>query len=179
MAYKGRFSNLKNPHKYVGDINNITYRSLWERNVMIWLDENPNVVEWASEEITFPYEHPIENRRAKYYPDFFVKMSDGVMRVIEVKPLKETTAPKKPSRQTQKYINEVATWVVNSEKWRAAKYYCQKNNMTFEIWTEKTLSDMGIMNTKTVRPLNEDKKPKHKPVARGKRPTRPRPKRKS
>ena len=178
MAYRGKFTAFKNPNKYVGDVGNVTYRSLWERNVMMWLDENPNVVEWASEEIAFPYEHPLDNRRAKYYPDFFVKMADGVMRIIEVKPKKETVKPNTPKKKTSKYINEVATWVVNNEKWLAARYYCEKNNMQFEIWTEDTLNEMGIMRSNAVKPLNETKKPKLRPVLRT-RPSRPRPTRKS
>ena len=30
MAYKGRFTP-KHPEKYVGDVKNIVYRSIWER----------------------------------------------------------------------------------------------------------------------------------------------------
>lgn len=179
MAYKGKFKNFTNPQKYVGEIDKVTYRSLWERNVMMWLDENPNVIEWASEEVAFPYEHPIYNRRARYFPDFYIKMKDGTTRIVEVKPKKETVKPDQGRKKTQKYISEVATWVVNNEKWIAARYYCAKNNMTFEIWTEDTLDEMGILKVNGPKPLNEGKRPKLKPVARGKKPTRPRPKRKS
>ena len=179
-TYKGKInpSSLKNPKKYVGDISNIVYRSMWERNVVYWLDDNPNVSEWASEEIAFPYEHPLDNRRAKYYPDFFVKMIDGTMRVIEVKPKKETQRPLDPKRKTQKHITAVATWIVNNEKWLAARYFCEKNNMKFEIWTEDTLNEMGIMKSATPQVIAESKGPKMKPVAT-KKPPRPRPKRKS
>ena len=65
MYHKGKFTDIKHPDKYVGDIRNITYRSHWERNVMRWLDQNDNVIEWASEEVSIPYQHPIYNRRAK------------------------------------------------------------------------------------------------------------------
>jgi hypothetical protein len=178
MAYRGKFTRFKNPQKYVGDIEKVTYRSLWEKDVMMWLDENPNVIEWASEEIFFLYEHPVENRRAKYYPDFFVKMSDGVMRIIEIKPKKETTRPPPQPRQTKAYLSEVTTWIINSEKWRSAQYYCKKSNMTFELWTEDTLTEMGIMKSKRIKPLMENK-PKLRPLLRAERPKRPRPKRKS
>ena len=178
MAYKGKFTQFKNPEKYVGNIENVTYRSLWERNTMIWLDGNPNVKEWASEEIFFPYEHPIEGRRAKYFPDFYVKMIDNTIRIIEVKPKKETERPVEPKRKTKRYINEVAAWLVNSEKWKSARYHCGANDMKFEIWTEETLDEIGIQ--KTLKPLNETKSTKFKKVSKPiKRSNRPRPTRKS
>lgn len=178
MAYKGKFTQFKNPGKYVGDIEKVTYRSLWERNTMIWLDENPNVKEWASEEMFFPYEHPVYGRRARYFPDFYVKMTDGTIRIIEVKPKKETVKPVQPKRKTKRYINEVATWLVNQEKWKEARYHCSQNNMTFEIWTEETLDEIGIQ--KTIKPLTEEKKTKFKKTTRAKpKTTRPRPKRRS
>lgn len=173
-TYKGKFTSFKNPQKYTGDIKNVTYRSMWERNVMTWLDENPNVIEWGSEEIYFPYEHPITGKRSKYYPDFYAKMKDGVKRIIEVKPLKEINRPPEPKRKTKGYANAVALWVVNQEKWKSAQYYCEKNNIKFEVWSEKTLTEMGIMKTfqgEKRKLLSEKKKtvPKRKPNTRPKR----------
>lgn len=176
MAYKGKFTSFKNPSKYVGDIENVTFRSLWERNVMKWLDENPNVKEWASEEIFFPYNHPITGKRSKYYPDFYVKMIDNVKRIIEVKPLNQINKPQEPKRKTKNYVESVATWVINQEKWKSAKFYCEKNDMSFEIWSENTLDEIGVQKKNTTVPLAEKKaiastqKPKHKPVNRTKRP---------
>lgn len=177
-TYQGKINPeaLKNPQKYEGDITKIVYRSLWERNVMFWLDENPNVAKWASEEIHFPYENPVTGKRARYFPDFYVQMVDGKQRIIEVKPKRETSAPVQPSRKTKKYLNEVSTWVVNQEKWRNAEYYCKKVDMSFEIWTEETLNEMGIMKARKLRPLAEKKAI---PKANFKKTTRPRPKRKS
>lgn len=177
-TYKGPFTSFKNPQKYVGNIDNVTYRSLWEKSVMVWLDENPNVKEWASEEIFFRYEHPVTGKSARYFPDFYVKMVDDVVRIIEVKPKKETEKPKEPKRKTKNYINEVATWLTNQEKWKEARYHCAKHDMTFEVWTEETLDQIGIMKQKSLKPLNENKKPKMKPVNKT-RPKRPRPKRRS
>lgn len=183
QTYKGTINptSLKHPEKYEGNLENITYRSMWERNVMYWLDENPNVAKWASEELFFFYDHPVTGKRSRYFPDFYVKMIDGVQRVIEVKPKKETTIPIKPSRQTKKYINEVATWMVNQEKWRTAESHCKKANLTFELWTEETLDQMGIMKSRKLKPLDEAKTRPHKRMLRPKltRPKRPRPSRKS
>ena len=156
-TYKGKFTSFKNPEKYIGNIDNVTYRSMWEKNVMAWLDENPNVKEWSSEELYFPYDHPITGKRTKYYPDFYVKMIDGVIRIIEVKPQKEITKPEPPKRKTKQYAEAVATWIVNQEKWKTAKYYCDKNNTKFEVWSENTLTEMGIMRSNGMKKLNESK----------------------
>jgi len=188
MAYKGKITNLNNPQKYVGDIDKIVYRSLWERNAMRWVDDNPNIIEWASEEMVVPYQHPIYGRRAKYYPDLFLKMSDGTYRVIEIKPAKETVAPSPKRAKTKRFYSDVATWAINSEKWKEATLLCKKNNMTFEVWTEDTLESMGIStNSKSVSQsilLRESSsRPKLKKVAARKpKPrakARPRPVRKS
>ena len=50
-TYKGKLAALNNPDKYTGDVKNITYRSMWERNVMKWCDDNPEVLEWAIEQV--------------------------------------------------------------------------------------------------------------------------------
>jgi len=42
-GYTGRFVP-KNASKYLGDPTNIIYRSLWERRVMVYLDEEPSVL---------------------------------------------------------------------------------------------------------------------------------------
>ena len=184
-TYKGKFTELKNPNKYVGKSDNIVYRSFWERCVFKWADENPNVVEWASEEIIIPYDHPIRGNRAKYYPDLFLKMSDGQIRLIEIKPKKETSAPEKPKRQTKNYINEVATFAINSEKWKAARVIAEKHGMTFEIWTEDTLNEMGILRSPkqskdTLRAESaQTRKPKLKPVAKKRTRSYTKPKRRS
>ena len=72
-TYKG-FFKPKNPSKYKGNPDNIIYRSSWERQVMKWLDENTNVIEWQSEEVAVPYISPVDNRYHRYFPDFIAKM---------------------------------------------------------------------------------------------------------
>ena len=139
MAYKGRFSP-NNPKKYKGDPTNIIFRSLWERKVMSYLDENPNVVEWSSEEIIIPYISPIDNKRHRYFPDFLIKVKrvDGSTKtmLIEVKPKYQTTEPKTQKRKTRQYINEVMTWGMNTAKWKYAEEYCLDRGWEFKILTE-------------------------------------------
>lgn len=142
MAYSGLFKP-RNPQKYVGDPNNIVYRSSWECKVMSWLDNNPNIISWASEEVIVPYVSPVDNRYHRYFPDFLVKVKtqDGKIKtmMIEVKPKKQTQPPKPRKRITEQYINEVTTWGVNQAKWKAAQEFCLDRNWEFKIFTEDHL----------------------------------------
>jgi len=142
MSYKGKF-RPKFPNKYKGDPSNIIYRSLWERNCMVYFDQNPSVLKWSSEEVIVPYKSPIDGRWHRYFPDFLIRvrnkegMTETIM--IEVKPLKETREPKKRSRVTKQYLYEVRTWGINNAKWKAAKDYCADRKWKFMIITEKEL----------------------------------------
>lgn len=142
MAYSGKFQP-KNPAKYLGDPTNIVYRSLWERNLMVKLDEWDDVLNWASEEMNIPYRSPIDNKIHRYYPDFCAKMRkpDGTtfVRLIEVKPHKQTVEPEIPKKKSKKFINEVMTWGVNQAKWSAARAYCTDKGWEFIIITEHDL----------------------------------------
>jgi len=144
MAYSGKFS-LKNTNKYLGDPTNIWYRSLWERRVMVHLDENPNVLEWSNEEIIIPYLSPVDGRWHRYFPDFFirVKNKEGLVEgfILEVKPEKQSIPPQKRSKITKAYIQEVVTFGINEAKWKAADEYCRDRNWKFKVITEK---DLGI-----------------------------------
>jgi hypothetical protein len=142
MAYDGRFSP-KNPNKYLGDPTKVFYRSLWERRVMKHLDESPSVIAWSSEEIVIPYLSPVDNRWHRYFPDFFVKVTNkqGVAEsmILEVKPKSQSKPPVKKSKITRRYINEVMTWGVNEAKWKAATEYCKDRQWEFKVITEEHL----------------------------------------
>lgn len=142
MAYSGKFSP-KNPNKYLGDPTNIWYRSLWERRVMVHLDENSNVIDWSSEEIVIPYLSPVDNRWHRYFPDFFVRVRNkqGMMEcmVLEVKPKSQATPPKVSGKVTKRVITEVMTYGINEAKWKAATEYCKDRNWSFKVITEKEL----------------------------------------
>lgn len=142
MSNKGFFSP-KNPQKYKGNPTNIVYRSGWELKLMIYLDDHPDVIEWASEEFAIPYISPIDGRKHRYFPDFWVKKRnrDGVIEVvvIEVKPKSQSVPPKKQTKKTKKYINEVVTWGINQAKWDAAEKFCRSRQWKFVKMTEKEL----------------------------------------
>jgi|TARA_B100000035_G_scaffold60938_1_gene49140 hypothetical protein len=141
-SYSGRFKP-SNPGKYKGDPTNIIYRSLWERKLMVWCDNNANIKEWGSEETVIPYVSPVDNRVHRYFPDFYVRARTRNGRtqkfIIEVKPLAQTVPPKKKSRVTKRYLSEVTTYAVNDAKWKAAREYCADRQMKFLILTEKEL----------------------------------------
>ena len=137
MRYQGKY-RPSYPRKYKGDPSNIIYRSSWEYKFMKWCDYTRSVEEWGSEEIIIPYISPVDGKRHRYFPDFYVK-SNGKKFIVEVKPLRQTKEPKTQKRVTKKYINEVVTWSVNNAKWKAATEFCKDYNMEFMIITEKEL----------------------------------------
>ena len=142
MAYQGLFKP-KNPQKYVGDPNNIVYRSSWECKVMSWLDKTPESLTWASEELIVPYISPVDNRQHRYFPDFIVriKTKEGKLKtmMLEVKPKYQTEMPKPKKRITESYKNEIKTYAVNKAKWKAAEEFCLDRGWEFRILTEEHL----------------------------------------
>jgi hypothetical protein len=143
MAYSGKY-RPNNPRKYKGNPTEIYYRSLWELKLMKWCDLNDNILEWGSEEIVVPYVSPLDGRYHRYFVDFYVKVrtkSNQIKKyLVEVKPKKQTLEPQKQQRKTKKYINEVATYVVNQAKWDAAREWCADRQMEFLILTEDHLN---------------------------------------
>ena len=135
---KGRYQ-VKNPKKYRGDPTNVVYRSSWELKFFNYCDKNPDIVQWSSEEIVIPYKSPIDNRWHRYFPDVWMKTTNGETYLIEIKPFKETQEPKKKSRVTKQYLNEVKTWGINISKWKSAQEFCEDRKWKFKIITEKEL----------------------------------------
>lgn len=143
MAYSGRY-RVKNPKKYEGDFNKVKYRSLWERQTFKWLDNNPGIIGWSSEEVVIPYRCKTDGKVHRYFVDLFIRTKDGKIFLIEIKPKKQTLPPKKPGRKTKRYLTEVLTYAKNQSKWEAATAYANKYGMTFEVWHEDTLRSFGI-----------------------------------
>jgi hypothetical protein len=134
---------VRNKKKYMGDHNNVVYRSSWELKFLAWCDNNPNVVEFSSEEIVIPYKSPVDGKYHRYFVDCFVKVKDKSGNVknylIEIKPKKQTKEPEQQRRVTKRYITEVTTWGVNQAKWKAATEYCLDRNWEFKLITEDHL----------------------------------------
>jgi len=142
MSYSGKFKP-KNYKKYKGDPTQIFYRSLWERRFMVYCDNNPAIIEWGSEEVIIPYRSPIDKKVHRYFPDFYIKYvnskGQSVRELIEVKPKKQCSPPKQPKRQTRRYLQECATYMINQAKWKAAEEFCADRRMGFRILTEEHL----------------------------------------
>jgi len=111
---------------------------------MTFCDNNPNIMEWGSEEVIIPYRCPTDGRVHRYYPDFYIKVKSksGLTSkyIIEVKPKKQTKKPTdKPKRKTAAWKREVMTYMKNTAKWRAAENFCEDRQMKFMILTEDHL----------------------------------------
>jgi hypothetical protein len=143
MAYRGKFTP-KHPEKYVGDVKNIVYRSLWERNTFRWIDTQSSIVYWNSEEIVLPYVCETDNKVHRYFMDLWFQTKEGKNYIIEIKPKGQTKPPKTPQRKTRRYIKESLTYVKNQSKWKAATEFALDRGWTFEVWTEDTLKSLGI-----------------------------------
>jgi len=141
---------LKHPEKYTGR-RPITLRSSYEiKFVKGFLDSNPSVMEWSSED-HIKYKYDIDKKIHRYFIDFWVKVNDndGDIKeyLVEVKPKAKLQKPKKPKRVTKAYNKRLAEWVKNENKFDAAKLFCAKvrretgRKLYFQIFTE---SDLGI-----------------------------------
>ena len=119
-SIKGRYTP-KNASKYDGDIEKITYRSMWERRFMLYCDKSDQIVTWSSEELHIPYIATKKDRVRNYYPDFVVETCDGKTIIVEIKPY------------SQKRMQ------INLDKWKAARRYCRGKNIEFMVLTEREL----------------------------------------
>ena len=98
------------------------------------LDNEPDIIAWASEPVKIPYINPFLKRATVYVPDFFVIYDDKNGKrhaeLWEVKPLNETTMEAARTKK-QKFAT-----ALNSEKWRAAYKWASNHGMKFRIITE-------------------------------------------
>jgi hypothetical protein len=130
----------KNPEKYVGSAK-IKYRSSWECNFMMFLDNHPGVLQWSSESVRIPYFNPVKGRQSLYVPDFLVVYIDKNGRqhaeLIEIKPSKETTM--EHARSTRDKIMVA----INMAKWKAATVWARQHGIHFRLVTERELFHQG------------------------------------
>lgn len=132
----------RNKEKYVGDIENIFFRSGWEFKFLNWLDKEESVLFYSSEEIVVPYVSPIDGKTHRYFVDIWARIqtNKGVVEyLIEIKPKKQLVLPKKPKKQSKRYVEQVSTYLINLAKWESAKKFADQNNMVFKILTEDEL----------------------------------------
>ena len=137
-SFKGIYKPT-NPKKYVGNPNNIVYRSLLERKFMVYCDNNPGITNWASEELPIRYYNPIDKKYHRYFPDFILKTDKGRKMLIEIKPSRQCKPPKTPTKKTRAFMRSNFEYIKNRAKWKAATQYADDNNAKFKLITEKDL----------------------------------------
>lgn len=132
-----------NPHKYIGDVNNIVYRSSWELAAFRWFDDTPEILKWGSEELIIPYISQVDGRKHRYFTDaiLFVKTPTGIRKkIIEIKPYSQTKKPTRGKNQKDaSWAEDVRTWLTNESKWVAARAYADANDADFVILTEREI----------------------------------------
>jgi TnsA endonuclease N terminal len=129
---QGKYT-VKNPGKYIGK-RVPTYRSSWEYTFMSFCDNNPAVLNWASEAISIPYFNPVKGRQTIYVPDFLVVYVDANQKqhteIVEIKPSTEVTMESARSYRDKLMV------AMNMAKWAAADSWARANNMRFRVVTE-------------------------------------------
>ena len=131
----------KYPDKYVGK-KTPTYRSSWEWAFMNFCDNNPSIINWASESIKIPYRHPLTGKQTIYVPDFFIlyngKNKKRTAELIEVKPNNQAKL-----ESIGKNAQNQAAYIVNKAKWQSAQAYCKNKGLRFRIVNEKDFFHQG------------------------------------
>ena len=133
----------KNSTKYIGTYP-VQPKSTWERKFCRWLDANPSVIKWSSENIYIQYYDPVQQKNRRYYPDFYMEVlgiSGKLKRyIVEIKPQHETVLPVKTAKKSKKtMLYQEASYLTNQAKWKAARQYCNKLGYDFRIITERQL----------------------------------------
>ena len=131
---------VKNTAKYVG--NGVPrYRSGWELAFMRFLDNNDNVMQWASESIQIPYRNPVTGKQSIYVPDFLItyktRNNTLIAELIEIKPKKQSVIESKMSNRDRMVV------AINYAKWDQATKWCKRNGLKFRVITEDDLWHNG------------------------------------
>lgn len=149
--YKQGIFIPKNSQKCLNKKGDIFFRSYLEFKVMNLCDNNPNVLEWASEKHIIPYKHPLENRIARYYVDFYIKLETptGIRKcLVEVKPERQTKPPvPSKNKKASTILYENVQYTINKAKWESAKQYAKNKGLEFLLLTEE---DIDKLTKKTI-----------------------------
>jgi len=139
--YANGFYQIINSDKYVGK-KVPQFRSSWEHSFMRFCDENPAILQWASESINIPYKNPFTNRNTIYVPDFMImyvnKNGEKNAELIEIKPSTQTTL-----EAAGRSVRDQAAAVLNMYKWQAAQAWCSQNGLRFRVLTENDIFHQG------------------------------------
>jgi hypothetical protein len=129
-----------NKDKYVGT-RAPRYRSGWEFGFMKFLDNNINILQWASEAVQIPYCHPLTGKQTIYVPDFLItyRTKNNTMRaeLIEIKPKSQSIIEEKMKSRDRAVV------AINYAKWASAQKWCKQNGVIFRVLTESDLFHNG------------------------------------
>lgn len=127
---------VKHPEKYVGK-RAPTYRSSWEFTAFTFCDNNPSILQWASESINIPYRNPVTGKQTIYVPDllwvYIDKDQKQHVELVEIKPASQTTM------EAAKSVKDKLSVAINMAKWAAAQNFCKAHGMVFRVITEYDL----------------------------------------
>ena len=125
------------PDKYIGDIENIYYRSGLELKFMRFFDLNSAILKWNSEDVIVKYLDETTNKIRRYFVDFYIKLVDINKLVkeylVEIKPYQQVN----PKRFKNDYSK--LQYIKNVSKWKAAERYAKSVGVEFLILTERDL----------------------------------------
>ena len=125
---------IKNKEKYIGTHTPV-FRSSWECNFMIFLDNHTSIINWGSECVRIPYKDPITGKTKNYIPDFFIVYIDvngkKCAEIVEIKPMNQSKMGKSAKNN--------ALALRNHHKWSAALAYASRNGCSFRLITENQL----------------------------------------
>lgn len=175
---KQGYYKVQHPEKYVGDPNLVIFRSSWEYSFARWCDFSPSIIRWSSEPTTIPYYDRVSRLEEckkfgldpndpknwvvkNYHVDFWIeikKQDDTIQKMfIEIKPSKCLKKPIPPPaeaalKEHRRFNIEAKDFLLNEAKWAAINAYAKKNNVQFFVFTEDTLSKLGILGGKFDHP---------------------------
>ena len=115
----------------------VNHKSGLELKSFHYCDFNPNIKEWSLEPFAIQYLSPKDGKMHRYYPDIWIRFTTGDTFLVEVKSSQETKPPRKNDKL---YAKKLQTYLINRAKWQAAKSFCESNEMSFQILTEKVLN---------------------------------------
>ena len=154
--FKQGFYRPKHPDKVIGN-DPIIYRSGIELKFFRFLDDNPNVIKWASEPIPIKYFDTARNKWRKYYVDNFVKIKEGKETkdyLIEIKDIKETKKPEnKRGKKKKNLLYEQKTFETNCCKWAFAEKFCKEHDMSFLLLGHSKKEGFVKIDTKFIQNL--------------------------
>lgn len=153
--YSQGIYTAKNKQKCLNKNGKIHYKSSYEAKFAHILDvERPNVLKWGYETLTLTYKSPIDKKLHRYYMDFIfdVKKGNGEIEtyLVEIKPSKEKeeidlyeskgiTIKRHGNMKDTSWLYKQRAFLINIEKWRAARRYCKSKGYIFIVITEKDL----------------------------------------